>query len=311
MRGRIIDIAGTPRHIAIERGFITISDKEAELGRIDLDGVAGIMITSLGASLTTRLLSTCGARQIPVITCDHHYQPSVICTPVIQHSDQTRRFILQTQAKKGLKNSLWQALVKAKIRNQAAVLSFFDGKEIARLERLARDVRAGDKENKEAQAAQVYWPDLFGRSYRRSDETNTINGLLNYGYAILRTTMVRAVLLVGLNPALGLHHHNRHNPFCLVDDLMEPYRPLVDQLVRRLVDLEMTALTDQTKQMLAGLVTADMPHKGQLSPVFQDMYQCVWSLMEVLEGQARGLSLPGILNELELESTIRPILNKC
>lgn len=306
MRGRIIEIAGEPRHLSLHRGFVCIYEEKQELGRVDFDSVLSLMITSRGATLTSSLLAECADRNIPVLTCDSRYQPAAITLPVQHHSDQHRRHLAQAKAKKGQQNQLWKDLVIGKIRNQAAVLDFYEAPEAARLKRLAGEVRAGDPDNREALAAQTYWPALMGRQFRRGDADNPVNGLLNYGYAVLRSAMVRAVLLAGLHPGFGLHHANKNNPFCLVDDLMEPYRPLADQLVRRMLDRDLKEVTPQTKPVLAGLAAADLAANNMTSPLFQDMHRLAYSLWEILDGQKGRLAMPQILCALELEALFSP-----
>lgn len=301
MTGRIIDIAGEPRSLRLQRGFMTVSDAEAELGRIDLDGVLALIISSKGATLTTALICECADRQIPVIMCNRYYQPESIALPVNPHFDQNRRHELQFQTKRGQKNRIWQKIIRLKITLQADVLATLSATGTQRLRRLASEVRAGDPENLEAQAAQIYWPCLFGKAFRRGNEADPVNGMLNYGYAVLRGAMLKAVLATGLHPSCGVHHVNRNNPYCLVDDLLEPYRPLVDQLVLRLNEKGRTEVTTETKRSLSALVTADVTHTGQMSPLFQDMAQFARSVWDIFDGKKVKLKSARLLSELELE----------
>ena len=155
--------------------------------------------------------------------------------PLDAHHVQTERHRAQVEASEPTKKRLWQALVTAKISQQAAVLRRLTG-HTGGLDAMAKRVRSGDTENLEAQAAQRYWPLLLGREFRRDREANDVNALLNYGYAVVRAACARAVVASGLIPSLGVFHKNRANPFCLADDLIEPYRPYVDWRTRLLID---------------------------------------------------------------------------
>ena len=280
-----------------------VSDDQQELGTIDLDGIVAIIITSRGASISTPFLTEMAVRNIPVMLCNDRYQPVSIAQPLIQHSDQNRRFEAQAKMKTGLRNKIWQRLVIGKVRNQHALLKSLDSASSARLKRLAGMVRTGDPDNIEAQAARVYWQALFFDEFRRDREADGINALLNYGYAVIRSTMTNAILASGLHPTFGIHHKNRNNPLCLVDDLMEPYRPIVDQLVQRLYEKNQTNLTVEVKQCLASIVTVDQPNVGTLSPLFKHMSNLSYALWEAMESEKLNLPMPSLMSDLELEAT--------
>ena len=303
--GRVVEISGEPRHVGIRRGLLTVSDGSSELGTVDLDGVLAILITSRGATLTTPLISVASSRNIPIITCNERFQPVSVSLPLIQHNDQTRRFEAQSVAKKGLKNKLWKQIVASKVRNQSDLLSLVNASGAERLKRLAGIVRPGDLENIEAQAAQVYWTELFGKSFRRDRNQAGINSFLNYGYAVLRSSMTSAVLASGLHPTLGLFHKNKNNPLCLVDDLMEPYRPLVDQVVLRIHEKGHEDLNQEVKRALAGVVTADQVIVGSTSPLFKHMHNLSFAVSELFIGRVVSISFPTLLPELEVEALVR------
>ena len=145
MAGTIIDIAGAPRHLRLSRGSISISDDSAEIGRIDLDGVTGLLISSLGATITTGVFSACADRHIPVILCNQRYQPQSVALPIASHSDQNRRQHVQAQTKIGLKNQIWKQIVKSKITNQLQLLQTVNSNHAERVRKLAHQVTAGDK----------------------------------------------------------------------------------------------------------------------------------------------------------------------
>jgi len=302
--GRVIEISGEPRHISLRRGSLVISDSHSELGVVDLDGILSIIVTSRGASLTSPFLTEMGSRNIPVIICNERYQPVSIALPIVQHSDQHRRFQSQAAAKKGLKNKIWQRLIVSKVRNQSALLRLCGSGSAVRLSRLASNVKTGDPENIEAQAAQVYWPNLFGFDFRRDRDLDGINSLLNYGYAIIRSSMISAVISSGLHPTFGLFHKNKNNALCLVDDLIEPYRPLVDQVVKRLSERDCNDLTPSVKRCLASIVNSDQSSIGTTSPLLRHMSNLSYSLWESFNGQKTVMAMPKLMSELEVEALV-------
>ncbi len=304
MVGRVVEISGEPRHIGIRRGSLTVSDKSSEIGTIDLDGVLAILITSRGASLTSPFITEASRRNIPIITCNDRFQPVSISLPLIQHSDQTRRYEAQVGVKKGLKNKLWKQVVASKVNNQSALLSLLNASGAARLKRLAANVRPGDPENIEAQAAQVYWKGLFGKSFRRDRNGAAPNNFLNYGYALLRSSMTSAVLASGLHPTFGLFHKNKNNPLCLVDDLIEPYRPLVDQVVFRIQEKGLVDLTPEAKRVLAAVLVADQSKIGSTSPLFKHMHNLSLAMSDLFIGKEATLHFPNLMSELEVEALV-------
>ena len=202
---------------------------------------------------------------------------------------------------------MWKQIVIHKVQNQSKTLSYFNLSGTARLERLAKLVKAGDIENIEAQAAQIYWPSLFGKSFRRDRSADDQNILLNYGYTIIRSSMLSAILSVGLNPSISLHHKNRTNPFCLVDDLMEPFRPIIDQIVKRLSEKNILELNKEVKAVLASVVSNDMSYGGSMAAHHQYMIIFVQNYLKVLEEGKGCLDKPQLFTDIELEG----ILSEC
>lgn len=281
-----------------------ISDQEADIGQIDLDGVLAVIITSRGASFTSSLINEVGDRNIPVIICNAKFHPVSVITPLVHHNDQYARYEAQTTAKKGIKSKLWQWIVINKVTNQHRLLALHQSHSAMRLKRLSNVVRPGDPENVEAQAAQVYWPALFGSDFRRDRDTEGINSLLNYGYTIIRSLMLRAILASGLHPTFGLFHRSRKNALCLVDDLMEPYRPIIDQIVKQLVLMDVKRLTVEAKRSLASFAAADQTVVGSVSPMFRHMQQLTYDINELYQGHKIKLKPPQLLSELEVSGIV-------
>lgn len=197
----------------------------------------------------------------------------------------------QWNASEPLKKRAWQRIVIAKIKMQAAALQSV-GQPRTVLDHIAAKVQSGDTGNAEAQAARTYWPLLLGPGFRRDPRRPDINALLNYGYTVLRAACARAVIGAGLHPTIGLFHTNRSNAFALVDDLMEPFRPLVDLTARAIVAEGGPDVTPMAKQTLAGLIALDLPLNGEKSPVSVALTRLATSLAHSFEVRAVCLSLP-------------------
>ena len=264
-----------------------------------------VLITSRGVSLTSSFIVEVANRNIPVIVCNERFHPISIVTPLHHHNDQHVRYEVQATAKKGVKNKLWQWIIVNKVKNQYELLKLYHSVSAERLKRLSTGVKSGDPTNIEAQAAQVYWPALFGKDFKRDKNIQGINSLLNYGYTIIRSSMLRAILASGLHPTFGLFHKNKKNAFCLVDDLMEPYRPIVDQIVKQLEQKGIESLTPEVKRCLASIVAADQSVIGSVSPLFSHMQQMTYELCGLFSGQKVNLSPPQLLSELEVSAIVR------
>lgn len=277
MIGRIVEIQENGRHLSLSRGFMVISADKQELARIALDDIAVVVANAFQLTYSHNLLLALSERGIGFLACGTNRLPAAILWPVAGHHEQTG--IMQAQADMGapLHKQLWKRMVQAKIRAQHEALGLF-GAEPVGLQEMAARVRSGDSGNLEAQAARRYWPALMGGDFRRDQQGDALNGLLNYGYAIIRSGIARAVMAAGLHPSLGVFHRNRLNPMCLVDDLMEPYRPLADAEVRRLQDEGESELHADTKARLAQLLHRDCTLEGETSPVSVAMQRSAQSL---------------------------------
>ena len=217
--------------------------------------------------------------------------------PLDGNTIQSERFRAQIDATEPLKKQLWQQTVKAKIANQAAVLQQWDIPNNY-LKTSAQTVKSGDPDNNEAKAAAYYWSNLFPAAWMffRKREGPPPNNLLNYGYAILRATVARAIVGAGLLPTLGIFHRNRYNAFCLADDLMEPYRPYVDEIVYRMVN-ELGAVEELTKEhktVLLKIPAMDVMIDGEKSPLMLATQRTAVSLVKCFAGEQRKLVYPEI-----------------
>ena len=218
--------------------------------------------------------------------------------PLYGNTTQNERFRHQLSASIPLKKQLWQQTIKHKIENQSTVLQKCLDEEFKCMNVWANDVKSGDPDNLEARAAAFYWKTLFGNieGFTRDREGVPPNNLLNYGYSILRATVARALVASGLLPTLGIHHHNRYNAYCLADDIMEPYRPVVDQLVYNIVckNNNYETLTKELKAELLTIPVLDVKISGKRSPLMVAVAQTTASLYKCFSGEQRRITYPHI-----------------
>lgn len=200
--------------------------------RLALEDVAWIVVDTPQATLSSALMSACMEAGVVLVFTDERHTPSGLALPFHRHHRQGAIARLQIEAKDGVKKRLWQAIVRRKILNQAASLSSLDRENAETLKEIARHVEPGDPENVEARAARFYWSRLFA-DFVRSDESDRRNKMLNYGYAVVRAGVARALVAAGFLPAFGLKHDGAANAFNLADDLVEPFRPFVDVLASK------------------------------------------------------------------------------
>lgn len=289
---RIVDIATDGRHLSAYRGFLIVSEDRVEVGRIPLDDVAAVIVHAHGVTWSTSLIVALAQRGAVMLLCGSNHAPVALCLPLEGHHAQNSRMRAQWEAGKPLSKQLWRRIVIAKIRWQAAILEA-NGISASAFDLLARRVGSGDPDNVEAQAARRYWPLLMGEGFRRDRDANDINALLNYGYTVLRSLCARAVVASGLHPSIGVHHANRTNAFALADDLIEPFRPLVDALAVRMVARGIEEVTPEAKRAFAGLIALDLPGQGGTTTVAGAANRAAQSLARAFEsGQAADIILP-------------------
>jgi CRISPR-associated protein Cas1 len=289
--GRVVEIAEEGRHLSKERGFLVVSQGHEEIGRVPLDDISGVLATARGTSVSVALLSALAERGLPFVVPGANFAPVALLWPVAGHHAVSRRMAAQIERTRAMEKRLWALIVAAKIRRQGQVLASF-AKPAGAFGRLARQVRSGDPDNLEAQAARRYWPLLFGPDFRRDPDANGANALLNYGYAVLRAAVARAICAAGLHPGLGVFHRHPQNPMPLADDLMEPFRPAIDGEVRALLDAGTTEVTSQAKRHLARVLLRDEATAAGTTPLSTALLRAAQSLAEsYLTGEPK-LDLP-------------------
>lgn len=269
--------------------------KESEVTK-PIEDIGVIVLDNKQITLTTGVLDCLLDNNCAVITCDNKSMPVGLMLPLSGNTTQSERFRYQIDASLPLKKQLWQQTIKTKIENQATVLKKCTGKEVRCMNVWASDVKSGDSENMEARAAAYYWKNLFGHidGFNRDREGIPPNNLLNYGYAILRAVVARSLVGSGLLPTLGIHHHNRYNAYCLADDIMEPYRPFVDDLVFKIVTsgVDYEKLDRKLKTELLAIPTLDVIIAGKRSPLMIAVGQTTASLYKCFSGESRKISYP-------------------
>jgi CRISPR-associated protein Cas1 len=301
--GRVIEIANPLASLSLNRGFMRVSIDKIEKAQIPISDIDIVILNPTGATLSTNLLNELLENGAMVFILGKNYSPAGIFYPTDPHYLHKQKIDLQINASKPLNKRLWQAVVKAKILNQAKILSFFSNDEEKQLLELAKKVSSGDPENIEAQAAKKYWRKLFGDDFRRDYSSTGINSLLNYGYAILRASTARALFSCGLNPALGIHHNNKENAFCLVDDLMEPFRPVVDFIVKRIVEKNsnISELNPEIKKNLTKILNLELSTSVGVVSFSNSLIRLGQSFVKSLEDNEIKLEFPNSPLPIELE----------
>lgn len=272
-----------------------VMKKEAER-TIPIEDIGVVILDNRRITVTSGVLDALLENNCAVITCDSKSMPVGLLLPLCGHKTQNERFRSQLDSSLPLRKQLWQQTVKQKILNQECVLRTNTNKETNCMCVWANDVRSGDPDNLEARAAAYYWRNLFldFPDFVRDREGTPPNNLLNYGYAILRAVIARSLVGSGLLPTLGIHHHNRYNAYCLADDIMEPYRPYVDQLVIDILHRfdNVSSLSKELKMELLSIPMIDVAVNGKRSPLMIAAQQTTASLAKCFSGETRRISYP-------------------
>lgn len=263
---------------------------------IPIEDIGVVVLNSLRITITTGAMQALLANNVAVITCDAKGLPVGLQLPLSGNTLQNERFRHQLDASLPLRKQLWQQTTKQKILNQEAILRHYTETETKCMRVWANNVRSGDPDNLEARAAAYYWKNIFPSVplFTREREGVPPNNLLNYGYAILRAVIARALVGSGLLPTLGIHHHNKYNAYCLADDIMEPYRPYVDKMVIDIMHQEdsIDQLTKDIKFRLLGIPVIDVIIKGKRSPLMIAAQQTTASLYKCFSGEDKNILYP-------------------
>ncbi len=270
-------------------------DEKANTRTVPIEDIGVIVLDHKQITVTQALLTELLDNNCAVITCDSRQLPVGLLLPLAGNTIQNERFRNQLDASLPLKKQLWQQTIESKIRNQAAMLEYTTGEVHNNMLKWSESVKSGDTENMEARAAVYYWKTIFPDNpyFVRDHEGGGANALLNYGYAILRAIVARALVASGLLPTLGIHHHNRYNAYCLADDIMEPYRPYVDKVVVDILNKDPEAeITTATKIKLLNIPVTEVVIGGRRSPLMVAVSHTTSSLVKCFRGESRKLIYP-------------------
>ena len=258
---------------------------------VPIEDIGFVVLEHRQTSVSLPLLNALSENNVAVIFCNEARMPNAMLMNLDSNKTQGESFRAQIEASEPLKKGLWKQIVEAKIRNQSALLHKL-GKDGDKLKPFYMNVKSGDADNREAIAAKIYWTELFGRDFIRLRDGIEPNNLLNYGYTILRAAVARSLMGSGLFPAFGIFHRNRYNSFPLADDIMEPYRPYVDETVYDIYRQGITALTPETKGRLLRLLFADTRFDRVTRPLDVGLTFTSASLAKCFAGKQKKLSFP-------------------
>jgi CRISPR-associated protein Cas1 len=292
---------GNPAYLSLKNAQLVVkipnADGDDSVRTIPIEDIGFVILDNPQITITHGTLGALVENNTAVVTCDSRHMPAGLLLPSEGNTTQSERYRNQIEASIPLRKQIWQQTIQAKIRNQAAALEKRRGKEFGNMLAWADDVRSGDSENLEARAAVFYWDNLFAveiDKFRRDPDGDMPNSMLNYGYAILRAIIARALVGSGLLPTLGVHHRNRYNAYCLADDIMEPYRPYVDLMVCNILDdIGMPKeMNRDIKARLLTIPTIDVMIDGKRSPLMIAASQTTASLARCYAGEIRKVSYP-------------------
>ncbi|WP_372773491.1 type II CRISPR-associated endonuclease Cas1 [Mangrovibacterium sp.] len=281
-------------HLSLRDCQLVIQSKDEMMSKtVPIEDIGFIVLEHPQISITMKVMEQLNANNVAVVFCDSQHMPSSMLLNLESHSLQSELFRAQVSASEPLKKNLWKQTIEAKITNQAAHLEQ-QGNKSHELRAYAKSVKSGDTENREGLAARIYWSRLIGNGFTRDRYGDPPNHLLNYGYILLRSAVARALVGSGLLPTLGIHHHNKYNAFCLADDVMEPYRPFVDQLALRVYgdypdDL---FLKKEMKAQMLSLMAGDVWIDGNRRPLMVALSQTTASLSRCFSGESRKIVYP-------------------
>lgn len=285
-----------PYHLHLKYNQLVVDNKETgETKSLPVEDLGFVVLEHPQITFSQGIMRLFLEHNVAVVFCNDRYLPTGVLLNMDGHNLQTARFRAQLDASLPLKKNLWMQTIRQKLLNQADILNQ-EQKDGAALVQKARMVRSGDQSNEEAKGAAIYWSRLFGKAFRRERYGDSPNGLLNYGYAILRAAVARALAGSGLHPTLGIFHRNQYNTYCLADDIMEPYRPFVDRLVLDWIASHglHAEVDQQAKAHLLGVLTMDVYIGKRQRPLMLALSETTSSLADCFEGKRKTLKYAAI-----------------
>lgn len=283
---------GNPCYLSKKQDQLSI-ELENCIKKITIEDIGIIILDNPQITITNAVLRSMVSNNVAILTNDESHLPLGLMLPLASHSTYTEKLKYQLSASIPLKKNLWQQTIKRKILNQAALLNLL-GIKCDNMQYWASQVKSGDPDNYEARAAAFYWGTIFKTEFKRGRYGDPPNNILNYGYSILRAVVARSLVASGALPAVGIHHRNKYNAYCLADDIMEPYRPYVDQKVLNIMALDEFDgdLTTNIKRTLLEIPAINIFINDNKSPLMVGMQQTTSSLMHCFEGEVRKITYP-------------------
>lgn len=283
----------TPYHLSLKDNQMVISTKEMPdmTKSIPIEDIGYVVLEHQQTAITLPLLNALSDNNVAVIFCGDNRMPNAMLMNLDSNKTQGESFRAQIEASEPLKKGIWKQVIETKIRNQAALLNKL-GKDGDLLKPYYSNVKSGDTDNREGIAAKMYWRELFGEDFMRNREGAVPNNLLNYGYTLLRAAVARALMGSGLLPALGIFHRNRYNAFPLADDIMEPYRPYVDEIVYHMYINGITELDKDAKSQLLHILFADTVFSKVTRPLEVGLTMTTSSLAKCYMGTSKKIIYP-------------------
>ena len=294
---------GNPAYLSLKLEQLVVRmpdslDNMETVRTVPIEDIGILILDHKQITITQGLIEKLLDNNCALITCSSSHLPTGLMLPLYGNTIQNERFRYQLDASLPLRKQLWQQTIQAKISNQAALLKYATGSIHKNMQVWATEVRSGDSANMEARAAAYYWKTLFHDidGFVRGRDEDEPNNLLNYGYAIVRAIIARALVSSGLLPTLGIHHHNRYNAYCLADDIMEPYRPYVDKIVFDICMWgEAFKLTPGLKRELLSIPTIDVIINDKRSPLMVAASTTTASLVKCFTGEMRKILYPTMI----------------
>ncbi len=282
-------------HLCLGQMKIICPETNEERGSIPIEDLGLLMLDHAQITITHKLIQKLMEGNVVVVSCSEQHLPQGMMLPLYGHTSYSKRIREQMEVSEPLKKQLWKQTVESKISNQRQVLISL-GLESDPMGLYLKEVRSGDSTNMEGIAAQFYWKQLFGPDFYREQDAGGVNGLLNFGYSILRSIVAKAIVDTGLIPVLGIFHRNRYNPYCLADDLMEPYRPIVDKAVIQWMNAfpENHELSIGAKAHLLKIASTDVRIEGKWHPLLVAVKVTVSSLYKCYIGEKRQILYPSL-----------------
>jgi len=283
----------TPSKVTLQNNQLICSnlDNVSEVKSAPIEDLGIVIVENQRAFLTVPVINALADNNVSLIYCDNHNMPACLLTSLSPNATQSEMLRYQVSATPASNNRIWKQIIEAKIRNQSSLLDKL-GKDGSVLKLYYSNVKSGDSDNREGISARIYWKSLFGKDFVRDRDGYSPNNLLNYGYSILRSAVARALFGSGLNPAFGVFHRNRYNPMPLADDVMEPYRPFVDEIVFGLFENGETELTQDVKGYLIESLNSDTFFCSDRKPLQLGLTMTAASLGRFYKGETKLLNLP-------------------